>query len=170
MGLPVTVQTSEQPWLSLGLGAQMKAEFTTTVVKAEDSNATGLSVPPEIVTSFGSGKKPKVVVTVNGYSYRSTVAAYGDVYMLPLSAERRVAAGVKAGDIVEVVLELDTAPRTVEIPAELAVSLDAQPGARQAFEALSYTLRKEYVRQVEEAKAPETRERRIAKVLASLKK
>ena len=75
---------------------------------------------------------------LNGYTYRSTVAAYGDVFMLPLSAAHRAAAGVKAGDAVEVTIELDTAPRTVEAPADLAAALAAQPGAAAAFDALSY--------------------------------
>jgi uncharacterized protein YdeI (YjbR/CyaY-like superfamily) len=90
--------------------------------------------------------------------------------MLPLNQEHRAAAGVKAGDEVEVTLELDTAPRTVEVPDDLAAALAQKPGAKAAFDALSYTLRKEHVRQVEEAKAQETRERRIAKIVAQLGK
>ena len=88
--------------------------------------------------------------------------------MLPLSAEHRTAAGVKAGDQVEVTIELDLEPRTVEVPADLAAALAAKPGATAAFDALSYTMRKEYVRQVEEAKAPATRERRIAGIVVKL--
>ena len=131
-------------------------------------NATGLPVPADAVAAMGTGKRPKVRVTLNGYTYRSTVAAYGDVFMLPLSAEHRTAAGVKAGDQVEVTIELDLEPRTVEVPADLAAALAAQPGAAAAFDALSYTMRKEYVRQVEEAKAPATRERRIAGIVVKL--
>jgi antitoxin component of MazEF toxin-antitoxin module len=146
----------------------MKATFMTPVVQAEDVNATGLRVPAEAVAALGAGKKPKVTVTLNGYTYRSTVAAYGDVFMLPLSAAHREAAGVKAGDQVEVTIELDLAPRTVEVPADLAAALSAKPGATAAFDALSYTMRKEYVRQVEEAKAQETRTRRIAGIVAKV--
>ena len=146
----------------------MKATFTTLVVQAEGMNATGLRVPAEAVAALGTGKRPKVTVSLNGYTYRTTVAAYGDVFMLPLSAEHRAAAGVKAGDEVEVTIELDLAPRTVEVPADLAAALAAQPGATAAFDALSYTMRKEYVRQVEEAKALETRHRRIAGIVAKL--
>ena len=131
-------------------------------------NATGLPVPADAVAAMGTGKRPKVRVTLNGYTYRSTVAAYGDVFMLPLSAEHRTAAGVKAGDRVEVTIELDLEPRTVEVPADLAAALAARPGATAAFDALSYTFRKESVRQVEEAKAPATRERRIAGIVAKL--
>jgi uncharacterized protein YdeI (YjbR/CyaY-like superfamily) len=107
-------------------------------------------------------------VTIGRHTYRSTVAAYGDVYMLPLSAENREAAGVKAGDEVEVTLELDQEPRTVEVPADLVAALLEKAGAMAAFEALSYTMRKEYVRQVESAKAQETRVRRIAGIVAKL--
>jgi uncharacterized protein YdeI (YjbR/CyaY-like superfamily) len=88
--------------------------------------------------------------------------------MLSLSAENREAAGVKAGDEVEVTVELDEAPRTVEVPAVLAQALAQTPGARAAFDALSYSVRKEHVRQVESAKAEETRQRRIAKIIAAL--
>ena len=146
----------------------MGLTFKTTLLKAEGLNATGIQVPAEIVTALGQGKKPKVKVTVNGYKYQSTVAAYGDVFMLPLSQERRVAAGVEAGDQVEVTLELDLEPRTVEIPPDLAAALAEKPGATAAFDALSYSNRKEYVRQVETAKAQETRERRIAAIVAKL--
>ena len=133
-------------------------------------NATGLPVPPAVIAELNSGKRPKVTVSLNGHTYRSTVAAYGDVFMLPLSAENRTAAGVKAGDMVEVTLELDLAPRTVEVPADLVAALAAEPGATEAFEALSYSMRKESVRQVESAKAQETRERRIAAIVAKLSK
>ena len=146
----------------------MKATFPTIVTQEEGMNATGLPVPADAVAAMGTGKRPKVRVTLNGYTYRSTVAAYGDVFMLPLSAEHRTAAGVKAGDQVEVTIELDLEPRTVEVPADLAAALAAQPGASAAFDALSYTTRKEYVRQVEEAKAPATRERRIAGIVVKL--
>lgn len=147
----------------------MKTSFTTTVTQAEGMNATGLPVPAEAVAALGTSKRPKVVITIDdGYSYRSTVAAYGDVFMLPLAAEHRNASGVKAGDTVEVTLELDTAPRTVDVPEDLAAALAAQPGATEAFAALSYSARKEHVRQVESAKAQATRERRIAAIVAGL--
>lgn len=146
----------------------MKATFTTTVVQDDSSSATGLPVPAEAVAAMGKGKKPPVRVSLNDYTYRSTVAAYGDVFMLPLSAEHRRAAGVQAGDRVEVTIELDGEPRTVAVPDDLAAALAAQPGTADAFARLSYTLRKEYVRQVESAKAPETRARRIAGIVARL--
>ncbi|MFO7684276.1 MAG: YdeI/OmpD-associated family protein, partial [Chloroflexota bacterium] len=117
--------------------------------------------------ALASGKRPKVKVTFNGYTYRSTVAAYGDVFMLPLSKEHRDAAGVKAGDQVEVILELDTEPRPVEVPDDLAMALQ-EGGVTAVFDALAPSKRKEHVRQVTSAKAEETRQRRIAKIVANL--
>lgn len=146
----------------------MSIAFTTTVQKDDKVNATGLRVPAEVITALGKGKKPPVTVTINGYTYRSTVAAYGDVFMIPLSAENRQAAGVNAGDQVEVTLALDEAPRTVTIPDDLAAALAEKPGAAAAFDKLAYSARKEYVRQVESAKAAETRTRRIASIVAKM--
>ena len=146
----------------------MRVTYTTTITQEEGLNATGIPVPAEVVTELGQGKRPKVVVHIGGHSYRSTVAAYGDVYMLPLSQERRAAAGVEAGQTVEITLELDTQPRTVDVPDHLAAALAEQPGLRAAFDALSYSARKEHVRQVETAKAAETRQRRIDKIVAGL--
>jgi len=147
----------------------MKTTFTTTVLKDDVKNATGLRVPVEAVAALGTQKRPKVKVTVNGYTYRTTVAVFGgEVFMLPLSAEHRTAAGVQAGDLVDVAIELDQEPRTVDVPGDLAAALAEKPGATAAFETLSYTMRKEYVRQVESAKAPETRLRRIAGIVTKL--
>jgi hypothetical protein len=146
----------------------MKTTFTTTLVKDNEKNATGIQIPPEAVAALGSGKKPKVKVSLNGTTYRSTVAVMGGLFMLPLSQERRQAAGVKGGDKIEVTLELDTEPRTVEIPDDLAAELAKHPGTAAAFDALAYSARKEFVRQVEEAKAPETRLRRITGIVARL--
>ena len=101
----------------------MQITFKTVVTQEENMNATGLPVPAEAVATLDSGKRPKVKVSLNDYTYRSTVAAYGEVFMLPLSKEHRDAAGVKAGDELEVTLELDTEPRTVEVPDDLANQL-----------------------------------------------
>jgi hypothetical protein len=136
-------------------------KFRATVL-LEGKTATGFRVPADVVASFDHGKRPPVSVTINGYTYRSTVAAYGDDYLLPLAAEHRAAAGVAAGDEIEVSLELDTAPREVEVPADLASALDADPPARAFFDGLSYSNRRRIVLAVEGAKAPETRVRRIA--------
>lgn len=146
----------------------MAVTFITTLLKADGLNATGISVPAAVIAALGKQKKPKVVISVNGYTYRSTVAVFGDVFMLPVSQEHRAAIGVKPGDQIEVTLELDTEPRTVTVPDDLAAALAAKPGATAAFDALAYSMRKEHARQVESAKAQETRTRRIAAIVAKL--
>jgi hypothetical protein len=140
-------------------------KFKTSILQADGMNATGIVVPDAVVEKLGAGKKPKVAVTLKGYTYRSTVAVMGGKYMLPLAKEHRDAAGVKANDKVEVTLELDTAPREVEVPKDLAAALK-KADLTNAFAALSFTHRKEHVRAIEEAKAPETRARRIEKAVA----
>jgi hypothetical protein len=146
----------------------METAFRATILKDKEKNATGIQVPGEVVAALGSGKKPKVKVSLNGYCYRTTVAVMGNAFILPLSAENRKAAGVKGGDILDVTLELDTEPRTVEVPDDLVAALSIKPGARAGFDALPYSVRKEFVRQVESAKAQETRDRRVATIAAKI--
>lgn len=140
-------------------------KFKTTLRVATDMDAMGIEVPPVIVEGLGQGKRPKVSVTLKGYTYRSTVSVMSGKFMLPLAKIHREAAGVTGGDKVEVTLELDTAPREVEVPKDLAAAL-RKAGARAAFDKLAFTHRKEHVRSIEEAKAPETRVRRIEKAVA----
>ncbi len=142
--------------------------FRTTIVRS-GKNTTGIQVPDEVVEALGAGKRPAVTVTVNGYSYRSTVASMGGVFMVGLSAEHRAGAGVAGGDEVEVDLELDSAPREVTVPPELAAALDAEPAARATFDGLSYSNKSWHVLQVTGAKTEETRQRRIAKSVEALK-
>jgi hypothetical protein len=134
--------------------------FRTTILQA-GKTATGIRIPDEVVEALGSGKRPPVKVTINGYTWRNTIAVYGGRYMLGVAAEHRAGAGVQAGDTLRVTVELDAGPRTVDVPADLAKALKAA-GATAAFARLSFTHRKEHVRAVEEAKKPETRARRIA--------
>ena len=138
--------------------------FTTTI-ELGGKTATGFEVPAESVEALGTGKRPPVVVTIQGFSYRSSVAVMGGRFLVPLSAERREAAGVSAGDEVEVTLELDTEPRVVEVPADFAAALDAVPAARAAFDAMSFSHQRRHVEAIEQAKAPETRQRRIDKAV-----
>jgi hypothetical protein len=140
-------------------------KFTVTLRKPAAMDAMGIVVPEKVVAGFGQGKRPKVTVTLKGYTYRSTVAVMGGQFMLPLAKVHREAAGVKDGEKVEVTLELDTAPREVEVPKDLAAALK-KAGARAAFDKLAFSHRKEHVRAIEEAKAPETRARRIEKAVA----
>jgi hypothetical protein len=143
-----------------------KATFTT-VIKTDGNNA-GIEVPQEIIAALGTSKKPPVVVTVSGYTYRNTVAVMDGKFMISLSKAHRDASGIKGGDKVEVTLELDEEPRTVEVPADLMAALSAKAGAVEAFEKLAFSKRKEFVRQVVEAKAQETRDRRIAGIVEKL--
>ena len=145
----------------------MEYKFTTTV-KTAGKTAAGIVVPPEIVQALGSGRNPKVKVSVNGYTFRGTVQVSNGQFMLSFSSDKREASGVKGGDQVEVTLELDTEPRTVEVPEDLRAALSARAGAMEAFEGLAYSRRKEFVRQVNEAKAQETRARRIAGIVAQV--
>jgi len=137
------------------------------LVELNGKTATGFRVPEAVVSALGQGRKPKVRVTIGPHTYRSTVAVYGGEFMLPLSAANREAAGVAAGETVEVTLEADLAERTVEVPPELATAL-AEAGVRAAFEGLSFTAQRERAEAVASAKREETRERRIAKIVAEL--
>ena len=145
-----------------------KTTFTTTVKQDPGGNATGLVAPPEAVAALGMGKVPPVKVTLNGYTYQTTLAVRGGVTMLSLSKANREAAGVQAGQEVEVTMELDEAPRVAAVPDDLAAALAAVPGATEAFDRQSPSARKEFVRQVESAKAPETRQRRIVKIVEKM--
>ena len=140
-----------------------------TTIQLEGKTATGFAVPADVVETFGHGKRPKVLVTIGGHTYRSTVAAYGDVFMLPLAAEHRTAAGVVAGDEVEVEVELDTAPREVAVPEDFAMALAEPPEARTFFDGLSYSQRRGFVQGIEAAKTHETRQRRIAAAVTRLR-
>ena len=142
--------------------------FRTTLLQS-GTTATGFEVPADVVASLGRGKRPPVVVTVNGYSYRNTVAVFGDVFMIGISAEHRAASGIRAGDDLDVELVLDTAPRVVDVPPDLAAALDAEPEARRTFDALSYSNQSWHVLSVTGAKTDETRQRRIEKSVATLR-
>ncbi|OZM74633.1 hypothetical protein CFN78_04155 [Amycolatopsis antarctica] len=142
--------------------------FRTTVVLG-GKTATGLRVPDEVVRTLDAGRRPAVTVTVGGHTYRSTIASMGGEFMLPLSAENRAGAGVAAGDEVDVELALDSAPREVTVPPDFAEALDAVPEARRFFDGLPYSQRRWFVLDVEEAKKPETRLRRIDKAVARLR-
>jgi hypothetical protein len=139
-----------------------------TTVDLNGKTATGMRVPPEVVEGLGSGKRPPVRVTINGYTYRYTVAVMGGEYLIGVSPEVRAGAGVAAGDEVEVDLELDTAPREVTVPPDFAEELDLVPDARSFFEGLSYSDKRWFVLGIEDAKTPETRRRRVDKAIARL--
>jgi len=138
-------------------------------VELGGKTATGFRVPAEVVEGLGSGRKPAVSVTINGHTYRSTIATMDGVFMLPVSAEVRAAAGVGAGDAVDVDIALDTAPREVIVPPDLAAALEAATDARRFFEGLSYSNKRRIVMPIEDAKTTETRQRRIDKAVEALR-
>lgn len=142
-------------------------EFTTTILGS--GNKTGIEVPPEVVAGLGAGKRPPVVVTINGKSYRSSIAVMGGQNLIAVSEHNREFTGVSAGDTVEVHVELDTQPRIVEVPDDLAAALAAEPDAQAFYATLSYSSQRRYVEPLADAKTAETRARRIAKVVADLK-
>jgi hypothetical protein len=142
--------------------------FHTTILTA-GKTAAGIHVPDEIVEALGAGKRPAIRVTINGYTYRNTIAILSGRFMVGVSAENRAAAGVAGGDEVDVDIELDTAPREVTVPTELAAALDAEPAARRTFDALSYSNKSWHTLQVDGARTEETRQRRIARSIEALK-
>ena len=136
--------------------------FRATILQA-GKTAAGIRIPDEVVESLGAGKRPPVRVTLNGYTYRNTIAVVGGEYMVGVSNEHRQASGLAGGDEVDVNVELDTAPRAVTVPPLLQAALDANAAARATFDRLSYSNKSWHVLQVESTKNEETRQRRIAK-------
>jgi Bacteriocin-protection, YdeI or OmpD-Associated/Domain of unknown function (DUF1905) len=129
----------------------------------------GLEVPPEVVEALGGAKRPPVIITINGHSWRSRVAVMRGRFLLGLSNANRQAAGVATGDEVDVEVEFDPEPRVVVEPADFARALDSDPVARAAYDSLAHSHKRRHVHAIESAKKPETRSRRIEKALAMLR-
>ena len=142
--------------------------FRTTILQ-NDKTATGMHVPDEVVAKLGAGKRPKVSVTINGYTYRSSVATVDGRFMVGVSATVREGADVEGGDTVDVDIELDTAPREVAVPPDLAAALKREPDAKRFFDGLSYSKQQWHVLSIGGAKTPETRQRRIDKSVGMLR-
>src|SRR3954463_15199041 len=158
---PSSVVAAQAPCGILG-----EMRFRTTV-ELGGKTATGLEIPDDVLAALGSGKRPAVRITIGGHTYRTTVASRGGRFLVPLSAENRAAAGVAAGEQVDVEIQADTEPREVSLPADLADALARDSTARDFFDALSYTHRKEWVHWIEGAKKPETRRARVANAVAA---
>ena len=141
--------------------------FRTTLLQG-DKTATGIEVPAEVVEALGAGKRPPVRVTIKGHTYRSSIAVMGGVFMVGVSADVRKQAGVAGGDELDVDIELDTEPRVLVVPPDFAAALDADAEARRFFDGLSYSNRRRHVLAIDDAKTPETRQRRIAKSVTTL--
>jgi Bacteriocin-protection, YdeI or OmpD-Associated/Domain of unknown function (DUF1905) len=130
--------------------------------------AAGIEVPAKVVAALGSSKRPPVRATINGFTYRSSVASMGGKFMLGVPPEFREGAGVVAGDVVDIDLELDTEPREVSIPPDFAAALARDARAKRTFEAMSYSNKRRLLIPIEDIKSPEARARRIAKTVAML--
>ena len=131
-------------------------------------NTTGFQVPQEIVDGLNGGGRPKVVVTLNGHTWRSSIAKMGGSYWLGVSAENRAAAAVEGGQVLDVTVELDTAERTVTVPDDLAAALEREPAAKASWDGLSFSHKRRHVEHIDGAKTAETRARRVAKTVEML--
>ena len=151
---------------TIARGARLDlVRFETTM--SQMGNNTGIEVPPEVIEALGGGKRPPVEVSVNGFEYRSTVGVMGGKSLIPFSSDKRAATGIRGGDAITVDVTLDSAPRTVALPEDLAAAL-AEAVIRESFVALSPSQRKAHVTSVESAKAAETRARRVQVVVTGL--
>ena len=141
--------------------------FRTTLLPT-GKTAAGIVVPPEIVDALAAGRRPPVRVTINNHTYRSTIAVRGGQYLL-VSAENRRAAGIQPGDEIDIELAVDSVPRHATVPSELANALDDQPEARTRFDALSYSAQQRLTLPIENARTPQTRQRRVEAALHALR-
>lgn len=137
--------------------------FETTLTSS--GNNTGIPVPPHVIEQLGRGRRPPVLVTVNGYEYRSTVAVMGGQHLIGVSAAVRAATGLKGGDPISVTLKVADSPREVHVPADFAAVMDESVLAREFFDGLSNGLQRYHVDTINAAKSPETRQRRIDKAV-----
>lgn len=141
-------------------------KFIATVIPS--GNATAVEIPEAVRRALGPQARPPVAVTINGHGWRSRLALMRGRCLVGISAANRAAAGIAEGDVIEVDVALDEAPRQVAEPPDLAAALGAQPGARAAFDRLPFGLRRKHVADIEAAKSPEVRHRRIGKLVAAL--
>jgi hypothetical protein len=147
-----------------------KLEFEVLLEQAEDNKSCGFYFPYDTKEIFGTKARVPVCGTINGTEFRSSLAPMGgSCHIMPVNTKLREAAGVKAGDIIKIVLERDDAPRTVEIPEDLAEALKTD-NLTDSFNKMSFTYQKEYSNAVNEAKKEETRIRRIEKIVGILKR
>jgi hypothetical protein len=144
----------------------MNFKFKAEVIRS--GNATAVEVPKAGIESFGAGARPPVAISINGHRWRSRIAVKGGKSLVGISASTRAASSISEGDLVDVLLELDEAPRTVPEPADLSEALAKSKHARAAFDSLPFGLRRKHVAAIEEAKSPETRQRRIAKLVSEM--
>ena len=142
-------------------------EFTAPL-QPTGGTTTGFVVPEGVVDELGGGRRPKVVATLGDHTWRTSIAAMGGQFWLGVSAANREEAGVAAGETHTVAVELDTAPRTVDVPDDLATALADAPGGTEAWGRLTFSAQRAHAEAVLGAKKPETRARRVAAVIAAL--
>ena len=141
-----------------------------TTLEATGGNNVAIVVPDDVVAAFGRGKRVPVSVSVDGaYTYSTSIASMGGRFLVSFNAATRAATGRGAGDEIEVRLEVDDAPRTVDVPAALQAALAGDPAATAAWEALPFSTQKAHAQSVSDAKTDVTRQRRLAKVVESLR-
>lgn len=142
------------------------AEFSATLEQAPGKQATGIVIPPGVLQQLDAGKKPPVLVSLNGYEYRTTVGVMAGDSMIPVNAAVRKESGLAAGDLVEVRLTVDASPRAVDTPADFAAAMAAAPDAAAFFHTLSNSLQRYHIDNVNGAKTDDTRQRRIDKAVS----
>jgi Bacteriocin-protection, YdeI or OmpD-Associated/Domain of unknown function (DUF1905) len=147
----------------------MSQRFRAELRSAGDSGGAGFDVPLAVAAALSDAKRPPVTVTVNGHEFRTRLAVYGGQPIVGVSKANRVEAGIDIGDSFEVLIEVDTAPREIAVPPDLAEALAGEPAAAATFDRLSFSHRREYVQWITEAKRPETRARRVADALERLR-
>jgi hypothetical protein len=138
-------------------------------IRQTGKTSCGIEVPPAVVEALGGGRHPKVVATLDGYTYRTSVASMGGGFWFGVTTEHREASGLAAGDEVQVTLELDLAPREVEVPPELAAALADDAIARTFFDGLSYSNKRVFTLSVEGTSNPKTKARRVEKAIALMR-
>lgn len=155
--------------MSAGDGADGGEGLTYAATVVPSGNATAVEVPAEVMAALGPRARPPVAITINGHSWRSRIALMRGRRLIGISAANRAAAGIAEGDLVEVRLKLDDAPREVAEPPDLAAALNADADARAAFDRLPFGLKRKHVAGVDQAKTPEVRQRRIGKLVAMMR-
>ncbi len=141
--------------------------FAATLEQAPGKKATGIAIPDAVIEQLGAGRKPPLRVTLNGYEYRTTAGVMNSQSMIPVSAAVRDAAGLTAGDPVDVELVVDSTHRIVDIPADLTAAFEVNPAAKSFFDTLSNSNQRYHVDSINTAKSDETRQRRIDKAISS---
>jgi len=146
----------------------MRMDFDATL-ELDGKTATGITVPPDIIEALGAGKRPAVLVTINGHSFSTTIGSMKGLFKIPVSAERRGHIGAEAGDILRVSVVLGDAPAEIEVPTDLTRALATDRGAREFFAGLTTSQRRSFIVPIEDAKTADTRRRRVQKSVDALK-